>query len=65
MQRYIEQRIEPGGFLLAVLRNDFRYAVERADVHNAPRLLSIVRWLYNHAPAPCWGSAEKVGQWLY
>jgi hypothetical protein len=64
MQRYIEERSEPGSFLCAVLENDLRRSYECADEANYPRLYSIVRWLYNHAPAACWGSAEKVEQWL-
>jgi hypothetical protein len=64
MQRYIEHRIEPGPFLTAVLENDLRRSYECADEANYPRLYSIVRWLYNHAPAACWGSAAKVEQWL-
>jgi hypothetical protein len=64
MQRYIEHRIEPGSFLAAVLENDLWRSCEYADEANYQRLHQIVRWLYNHAPAACWGSAANVEQWL-
>lgn len=64
MQRYIEDRIEPGSFLLAVLENDLRWACTNADDVNRHLLYDIVRWLYNNAPGSCWGSPEKVEAWL-
>lgn len=64
MQRYIEDRIQPGGFLTAVLSNDLAEAFARADHINRMRLHDIVRFLYNEAPSTCWGSPEKVKSWL-
>ena len=63
MQRYIEHRIEPGSFLLAVLENDLKQACRKADGDKA-LLFAIVAWLYNHAPAECWGSVANVELWL-
>jgi len=64
MRRYIENGIPPGHFLLAVLNNDLREACSRADDINRHLLWEIVGWLWNEAPAPCWGSPEKVSMWI-
>ncbi len=64
LQRYIENRIEPGGFLRAVLENDLAGAFGRADILNRARMFEIVSWLYNEAPSICWGSREAVKRWL-
>ena len=61
---YIEHGIRPGHFLTAVLANDLRGAVERADDDNITLLPIYIRWLYNHAPGPCWGSPERVDAWI-
>lgn len=61
---YIHKGILPGSFLQAVLRNDLQDACARADDINRRYLWNIVAWLYNHAPANCWGSPEKVAAWV-
>lgn len=61
---YIEHGIELGSFGMAVVCNDLRRACECADGINRYRLWDIVCWLYNKAPAPCWGSPAKVKAWL-
>jgi hypothetical protein len=62
--RYVNDYIPPGGFLTAVICNDLRNAVFRADAVNIQLLSLYVRWFYNIAPADCWGSAEKMAEWL-
>lgn len=62
--RYIDQHIEPGSFLSAVLCNDLRGACSTADDINRVRLFDIVSWLYLHAPGACWGSPGKFLAWL-
>ena len=64
MQRYIENKIPPGGFLTAVLENDLAGAFGRADHINRHRIYDIVSFLYNEAPRACWGSPEAVTKWL-
>ncbi len=64
MRRYIEQGIAPGGFLLAVLTNNLKEAVARADDINRESLVDYVRFLYNEAPSECQGSQQKVQQWI-
>lgn len=61
--RYVEHGIEPGSFLKAVLCNDLTDACGRADVYNRRKLFEYIEWLYNEAPAECWGSEEKVLNW--
>jgi hypothetical protein len=53
----------PGSFITAVLTNDLRTAVEKADGQNIFLIPAMVMWLFNHAPAACWGSPEKVELW--
>jgi hypothetical protein len=61
---YIDHKIEPGGFLTAVLCNDLTEATGRADVYNRRKLFEYIQFLYNDAPGDCWGSREKVSAWL-
>lgn len=64
MRRYIEDRLQPGSFLSAVLENNLRESFATADNVNRYAMFDIVSWVYNNAPASCWGSPEKVKQWL-
>ncbi len=64
MRRYVENGIEPGGFLTAVLCNDLMRAIGRADSINKGRIHDYVTWLYNSAPPSCFGSEEKVTAWI-
>lgn len=63
-KRYIEQRVPMGSFGMAVLSNNLREALGRADAVNRRRLFDIVAWLWQYAPANCWGSPEVVRAWL-
>jgi len=53
----------PGGFVTAVLENDLMGAMSRADLSNAAAIDAITKYVYNHLPAACWGSPEKVREW--
>lgn len=61
---YIEEGEKPGGFISACLENKLVEAYGRADEVNQERMRDIVNFLYNEAPAPCWGSDEKVKNWI-
>ena len=63
IRRYIDHGIEPGHFLTAVICNDLREAVGRADEENVQLLREYVLFFYNEAPSPCWGSPEKMRAW--
>lgn len=62
--RYVEHRIPPGSFLTAIICNDLREAVARADDENSRCIPAYVRWFYNNAPCGCWGSPAKYQAWL-
>lgn len=62
--RYIEDGIKPGGFLCAVISNDLKGAVARADHINIQAIPNIVAWFYNNAPKECWGSEDNFNIWL-
>lgn len=61
---YVEERRPVGGFLTAVIENDLREAVGRADGFNLDQLPAFVNFFYNHAPSTCWGSRAKMDAWL-
>jgi len=63
-QAYIEEHREPGDFVMACLENNLCEACGRADETNRERMFDIVSFLYNEAPAECWGSSAKVEAWL-
>ena len=64
LRRYVLQGIKPGDFLTAVICNDLRNAVGRADAVNLPLLKLYVQWFYNVAPGACWGSLENMNEWI-
>ena len=64
IDRYIENHCLPGSFLMAVLSNDLKESFARADKENREDLFEIVSYCHNHIPLNCWGSPEKVGEWL-
>ena len=61
---YAERRRPVGDFLTAVLRNDLRDTIGRADDENLAALLYIVRFVYQELPSGCWGSREKIKVWM-
>jgi hypothetical protein len=61
--RYIEFGGTTGHFLTALLSNDLKETVARADSENIQAIPLLVGWLYNRAPSACWGSPEKVARW--
>lgn len=61
--RWVHAGVRTGDFLRAVLENDLRGAVRRADNDSAAALANVVRWLYLEAPGNCWGSPVLVAAW--
>lgn len=51
LERYVLYRIAPGQFLTAVICNDLRNAVARADKENISLLPLYVRWFDRYFPA--------------
>lgn len=62
--RYIENGIEPGSFLTAVICNDLTQACACADSQNRRLLFEYIDFFYNYAPRSCWGSREKFDSWI-
>lgn len=48
-----------GGFLAAVLSNDLKDSVARADEGSMASLHAICQYVYNAVPSACHGSREK------
>ena len=63
LARYICRGIPPGNFLSALLSNDLAETYKRADIVNRKHVSDYVKFLYNHAPAGCWGSEEQYDDW--
>lgn len=61
---HVIDRQPVGDFLTAVLSNDLKEAVKRADHLNLTALVPWVDLLYNYCPSNCWGSPAKVKAWL-
>jgi hypothetical protein len=62
--RYVVDRVAPGHFLQAVLKNDLRGAIDYADEANALLIKTYVKLFYNRAPSRCSGSPENYRNWL-
>ena len=61
--RWVTHGVPGGHFLTAVLTNDLKEAVGRADLDNRRALCDIVTYLYNYVPVGCWGSPQKTKEW--
>ena len=68
IKRYIENKLEPGSFLTAIICNDLKgavqSAVQSADEENLKNIPAFVSYFYNEAPSTCWGSIELMENWL-
>lgn len=64
IDRYVEHGFEPGSFLMAVLCNNLFMAVGAADSINQKQIPEICRYIYNETPSACWGSPERVDDWI-
>lgn len=64
IDRYYQHGIPTGSFLEAVLENNLKEAIGRADSDAIENLKDIVIYLYNDIPSICWGSPEKVKNWF-
>jgi hypothetical protein len=64
LRLYILEGIPVGQFLTAVLCNNLREAIGHGDDENVANLPAFIGYLYNEAPATCWGSPEKHSAWI-
>ena len=60
LDRYVNEGILPGGFLVKVLSNDLFGAVGHADSENKKALADICAYIYNELPSGAWGSKQIV-----
>ena len=61
---YVEKGIRPGSFLTCVICNDLFGAVRRADYINKAWLKDWCLFFYNETPTECWGSRQKMENWI-
>jgi hypothetical protein len=64
MAAYIDHGRVPSDFLSAVLTNNLRRTFETADSINLAAIHQYLLFLYNDAPAECWGSLSRVERWV-
>jgi hypothetical protein len=64
LRRYLDAHIQPGHFLTAVLVNDLREAMGRADAVTRTGIFDVVSYLHNFAPSIAWGDAAAVKRWV-
>jgi hypothetical protein len=62
--RYVEQGLQPGGFLTAVLEDSLKEAAMQADDVNQTKLFEWACVMYNDVPMDARGSKEKVAKWI-
>ena len=64
IDRYVEGGVPTGSFLEAVISNDLREAMGRADETSRVIVFEIVSYLHNEVPGGCWGTPEAYREWL-
>lgn len=64
IKNYYYHKYHPGGFVYAMLCNDFVGAAMRADSWNREKLYDYASWLANRMPPAAWGDKETVDEWL-
>lgn len=62
--RYREEGVETGQFLRAVLENNLRYTILRADPESRACLKEILWWLGRFMPPNAWGDPFHVQEWI-
>lgn len=64
IRKFADEHRSPGGWLIAVLSNDLVSSFAYADKENKPHLQEIIDYIYWEIPGSCWGSPDKVSEWL-
>ena len=64
LDNYAQHHVPTGSFLRAVLENNLAESFAHADDDNARDMHEIVAYVYNELPGSCWGSPERVREWL-
>lgn len=62
---YVEMGVPTGSGMRSILENQpLADVIGRLDSTAEAHVGHIVRFIYNHTPASCWGSPEKVSAWV-
>jgi len=61
---YIVHGLPTGDFLREFMNNNLQGALSRADDQNRYAFFQIGFFLWNHAPAQCWGRAGAWEEWV-
>ena len=64
VKMYIEEGFMCGHFLTALFSNDLVGVYSRGDKANTEAMKKWVTFLFNYAPASCWGSKQRVKDWI-
>jgi hypothetical protein len=64
LQRYVEEGMRTGGFLSALLANDWLDAITRADSESLDAMGPIMRMIAAYVPLGAKGCDDAVGQWI-
>ena len=64
IKNYTDHGLEPGSFLTAIICNDLKGAVGKADDINIVNIPAYVDYFYNHTPSSCWGSEENMRNYM-
>lgn len=64
IKKYVEYGVKPGSFLSAIICNDLKTAVGKADGENIRNLPAYVAYFYNETPGECWGSRTAFKAWI-
>lgn len=64
LKRYVFHHVKPGGYLTAVLENNLHEAASLGDSTSWDGVRVLVSYIYWQLPGTCWGSREKVNEWV-
>ncbi len=64
LDAYVESGRQTGGFLEAVINNDLRLAISRADDESIKALPAILGFLFNECPSGCSGRPGAWQEWI-
>lgn len=64
LRLYVEDKLQPGDFVLAMLELDLEKAMLRANSHELKHLKLIYPWVKSYVHPAMSGSVDKVDEWL-
>lgn len=64
IKEYVHKGIIPCSFLRRVICNNLMGAVTFALTDQLANLPAYVLYMHNEAPSSCWGSVDKMEQWI-